>query len=217
MDPDFYRIRDCCRRNLIKYTMKAFSSIPKTDTPLILDMGCGTGEPSLALLQVCDGKIFAVDSNKECISVLERKVSELNYADRIEVVCGSIFDENLLQKKFDIVLAEGLLNVIGFETGLRLLVYCLKQNGYLIIHDELKNDAEKRAILKKYGLNLLNTFELSEDVWWNEYYSCLEKLIDKTKDSVFNKEICEINEFKKDPESSRSIYYIAELALPAVL
>lgn len=215
MNSNSYEVRDCCRRNLVRYTVKAFSLIPEMDRPTILDLGCGTGEPALALLGVCSGKIYAVDSDKACISRLREKVKASNYTDRIKVIHGSVFDQDRLRNKFDIVLAEGLLNMIGFETGLPLLIQFLKQSGYLIIHDELRNDAEKRILFSKYNLELLNSFELDENIWRNEYYACLERLTGNAEDASSQSVLNEINEFKKDPESCRSIYYIAARICPA--
>ena len=63
-----------------------------------------------------------------------------------------------------------------------------------------------KSALGRYGLELLNAFELSEHVWWNEYYACLEKLISNADDTLVQSEINEINEFKKNPEKCRSIY-----------
>ncbi|MCO1604383.1 class I SAM-dependent methyltransferase [Desulfosporosinus nitroreducens] len=214
MSPNSYKVRDSCRKNLVKYTMKAFSLIPPIDNPVILDMGCGTGEPALALLEICNGKIYAVDSDIECVSVLNEKAKTSGHADRIKVINGSVFDRNMFQNQFDIVLAEGLLNILGFETGLPLLINFLKQRGYLIIHDQLQNDAKKRALFTKYNLNLLDAFELDENIWWNEYYCCLERSIDNIEDTLCQKEINEIIEYKKDPENCRSIYYIVARTQP---
>lgn len=209
-----YEIKDDCRRNLIKYTIKAFSLIPTIDHPVILDIGCGTGESALALVEISNGKIHAVDSDNACISLLKEKVNLLNYTDRIEVIQGSVFDQNLLQYKYDIVLAEGLLNVIGFVKGLSVLVKYLKQSGYLIIHDEFQNDAEKKTLFRKYNLELINTFELDENIWWNEYFCCLERSIKNIdNDFLFKKEINELIEFKNNPRNCRSIYYILHRVL----
>jgi len=204
-----YEIKDRCRKNLLKYTIKAFSLIPPIDEPLILDMGCGTGEPALALIEICNGKIDAVDSDKACVTLFKEKVDSLNYSDRIKVISGYVFDQNLFQDKYDIVLAEGLLNIIGFDKGLPLLIKYLKKSGYLIIHDELKNDTEKKSLFGKYGLELMNSFELDESIWGNEYYRCMERSIkNMSNDSLFEKEIDEIREFKNNPENCRSVYYI---------
>lgn len=98
--------------------------------------------------------------------------------------------------------------MIGFETGLPVLINRLKDIGYLIIHDELKSDREKRAIFKKYNLELLNAFVLDENVWRDDYYRCLEKSIRKENEGLFEREINEIIQFKKNPEIFRSIYYV---------
>jgi cyclopropane fatty-acyl-phospholipid synthase-like methyltransferase len=203
-----YEIRDSCRRNLNKYTIEAFSSIPPINKPLILDMGCGTGVSTLALTKISNGKIYAVDSDNSCLLWLEEKVKALNCADRIKVIHASVFDENLFDEKFDIILAEGLLNVIGFETGLPVLIKHLKDIGYLIIHDEFKSDREKRALFKKHNLEPLNAFVLNENVWWEDYYRCLEKSISKKDERLFEKEHNEVIEFKKNPEIFRSRYYV---------
>ncbi len=208
MNQNPYEIRDRCRRNLNKYTVEAFSLIPPIDKPLILDMGCGTGVPALALTKISNGRIYAVDSDDSCLLWLEEKVKALNCADRIKVIHASAFDENLFDEKFDIILAEGLLNVIGFETGLPVLIKHLKDIGYLIIHDEFKSAREKRALFKKYNLEMLSSFVLDENVWRDAYYRCLEKLISKGDDGLFEKERYEIMEFKKNPEILRSRYYV---------
>lgn len=39
MNSIIYDIRDSCRKNLVKYTIKAFSCIPEIDHPVILDIG----------------------------------------------------------------------------------------------------------------------------------------------------------------------------------
>lgn len=208
MNPNPYEIKDRCRRNLNKYTFKALSSIPQIDKPLILDMGCGTGVLTLALTEIRNGRIYAVDSDDSCLLWLKEKVKALNCADRIKVIHASAFDENLFDEKFDIVLAEGLLNVIGFQMGLPVLIKYLKDSGYLIIHDEFKSDREKRVLFKKYNLELLNSLVLDENVWWDDYYRCLEKSISTENEGLFEKERHEIIEFKKNPEIFRSIYYV---------
>ncbi len=208
MSQTLCEIRDRCRRNLNKYTIEAFSLMPSIDKPLILDMGCGTGVPTLALTEISNGGIYAVDSDDSCLLWLEEKVKALNCANRIKVIHASVFDENLFDEKFDIVLAEGLLNVIGFEKGLPVLIKHLKDTGYLIIHDEFKRGREKRALFKKYNLELLNSFVLDENVWWDDYYRCLEKSISKENEGLFEREINEIIQFKKNPEIFKSIYYV---------
>ncbi|MCU0822560.1 MAG: class I SAM-dependent methyltransferase [Spirochaetes bacterium] len=204
-----YEIIDSCRKNLTKYTLKAFTSIPEIDRPLILDAGCGTGEPTLALMENCNGYFYAVDVDKPSLDRLKNKIEALNYSDRIKIINASIFDLKNFNKKFDIVLAEGLLNVAGFERGLSFLINLVKINGYLIIHDEFNNDSDKKLSFRKNNLMLLESYTLDENIWWNEYYSCLQNKINVINDdAIFKNEIKEINDIKSAPEKFRSIYYI---------
>ncbi|MBU1077916.1 MAG: class I SAM-dependent methyltransferase [Spirochaetes bacterium] len=208
---NLYEIKDECRKNLNKYTIQAFSFIPKIEYPTILDIGCGTGVPSLSLIEICNGTIYAVDSDQLCLNWFKEKVTALNLNDRIKIFNESIFNPALFHFRFDIILAEGLLNVIGFKKGLPILINYLKHDGYLIIHDELKNDSEKRIIFEKSNLKLLNSFEIDKDVWLNEYFNCLEmKIKNINDDNQFENEIKEIYEHKSDSNNLYSIYYILQ-------
>jgi cyclopropane fatty-acyl-phospholipid synthase-like methyltransferase len=202
-------IKDECRNNLCRYTIQAFSIIPEIEKPLILDIGCGTGVTLLSLAKKFDGTIYGVDPDMESINRLKKKVSELKLNERIKIFNDSIFNTDLFQFKFNIVLAEGLLNVIGFEKGLPLLISYVKKGGFIIIHDELKDDTEKRTIFESYKLKLLGSFTLNQDVWWNEYYDCLEKKIKNIYNgNQFENELKEIEGYKKNPLNYKSIYYI---------
>jgi predicted RNA methylase len=75
MNSNIYEIRDNCRKNLNKYTLRAFSLIPKIENPLILDMGCGTGVPTLALMEACNCSMYAVDVDNLSLLWLFRKCS----------------------------------------------------------------------------------------------------------------------------------------------
>lgn len=206
---NLYKIKDECRNNLNKYTRKAFSIIPRIDKPVILDAGCGTGVPTLALIELCNGTIFAVDPDQSSTNWFNEKVTALNLNDRIIILNDSILNPSLFNFKFDIIIAEGLLNVIGFEKGLQILVNYLKKERYLIIHDEFKNDLQKRRYFKENNLKLLHSFKLDENVWLNEYFNCLKSKIEIIKDNqLFETELKEIADNIKNPNNLKSIYYI---------
>lgn len=211
MDRDIFEIKDECRKKLSRYTLRAYSLIPEVDNPLILDIGCGTGVSSLEILKKCNGIIYAVDPDLSSIEQLKKKVSLLNLNSRIKIFNDSIYNTDIFKEKFDIVLAEGLLNVIGFENGLPLLIGHLKKRGYIIIHDELKDDSHKRVMFENYNLRLLDTFVLDENVWWNDYYSCLEERIKAFKrNDLFKNEIDEIAGYRENPLEFRSVFYILQ-------
>ena len=43
---------DIIREGLSKYTRKAFQVLPKLDKPCILDIGCGSGVPTIELAKI---------------------------------------------------------------------------------------------------------------------------------------------------------------------
>ncbi|MFC2121646.1 class I SAM-dependent methyltransferase, partial [Bacteroidota bacterium] len=85
MDKEYFNIKDNCRKGLLKYLSKAISIIPIIDKPKILDVGCGSGVPTLLLADKFNGNITAVDSDKKSINKLAEKVKELNLSNRITI------------------------------------------------------------------------------------------------------------------------------------
>ncbi len=206
---DQNEIKDQCRKNLNRYTLRAFSLIPISPDPFILDIGCGSGVPTLALLESCSGRFVAVDCDPACLERLRSKVQRLQAAVRIEVIQASILALPQFPEKFDIILAEGSLHNVGFKTGMSIVNDLLKNNGHALIHEPLDRDKEKRMFFKKIGLEMIEAFVLNEDVWRNEYFACLENSIAHAGDGALLSEVTrEIAEFRRNPKSCQSIYYI---------
>jgi ubiquinone/menaquinone biosynthesis C-methylase UbiE len=214
---DIHEIRDDCRANLNKYTREAFLAIPAIEHPRILDLGCGTGVPTIEMAGLTDGKIVAVDVNQESLDVFRNKIDILNLKDRISIVQNSVINTHLFENHYDIILAEGILHIIGFEKGLRIFTRLLKSNGYFMIHDEYRYEKRKLKVIAKYGYELVKFFILDEKIWWDEYFGFMEKKImdlERTyadtsgSEELFRPLKNEIAIFRKDPKSCRSIYYV---------
>lgn len=73
MNNVYYTIKDNCRKGLLKYLSQALSIIPAIENPLLLDIGCGTGVPTLALAEKFNGHIIAIDINAESIQKIGTK------------------------------------------------------------------------------------------------------------------------------------------------
>jgi len=94
------------------------------------------------------------------------------------------------------VLAEGFLNVIGFDKGFVEVVRMIKRGGYFLIHDEYKDHGMKCDFIRKNNCELAGTVFLDEGVWWNHYYSHLEGAINsgeiKQRAELFKTDLNEI-------------------------
>lgn len=214
MDKEYYIIKDNCRKGLLKYLSKAISKIPTIEKPLLLDVGCGSGVPTLFLAENFDGNIIAVDPDTESINRLEKKIEENNLSTRITIIKESLFKTSLKDYQFDLILAEGFLNTVGFEKGFLKLIGLLKQNGYLIIHDDYQNQNKNIKLIEKNNCRILDMFRLDELIWWNDYYNCLEKEIASIKNKkllgLFKPELHEIELYKQDSSQFNSVYYVIE-------
>jgi len=114
MTKEYYQIKDKCREGLLKYLAEAVSLLPRINRFKALDIGCGTGVPTLWLAENYGGIITAVDTDEDALDWLKEKNIKKGLENQITVKAISFY--NLKQKScfFDIILAEGFLNVIGF-------------------------------------------------------------------------------------------------------
>jgi cyclopropane fatty-acyl-phospholipid synthase-like methyltransferase len=106
---EYFQIKDNCRKGLIKHLDKVFSIIPRLDNPEILDIGCGTGVPTLWIADNYSGTIFAIDTDQNSLDWLQKKINDKSFQYKVTISNTSFFDYKLLPDYFDIILAEGFL------------------------------------------------------------------------------------------------------------
>ncbi len=214
MNKEYFEIKDKCRAGLLKYLGKAILIIPDIPYPKILDAGCGTGVPALFVSEKIAGELTTVDTDTVSINILRKKVTEYKLTDRIHVINCSLFDIKPKNTLFDLIIAEGILNAVGFQKGFKRILELSNEKGYIIIHDEYKDLNKKIELIKKHNCRLLDSFVLDENIWWNDYFKCLEKEIsfvaDKELLKLFKSDIEEIKMFKKNPYRYTSAYFIIE-------
>ncbi len=211
---EYYQIKDKCRAGLLKYLAEAVSLLHEANNPRILDIGCGTGIPTIWLAEKYGGTITAIDTDKDALNWLQKKIINKGLENHITVINISFNALKEDRRFFDIILAEGFLNVIGFEKGFVKLAEMLKEGGYFVIHDEYKDHEKKCDYIGKNHCDLVGTVYLGENVWWNNYYKQLEAEINSRRSiqikDLFKSELNEIEYYNKDPSSYRSIYYIVK-------
>jgi SAM-dependent methyltransferase len=189
----------------LSFTRKAFQMLPRLADPRILDVGCGQGRATLELARLSGGQVVGLDIDQAALEVLSRRIEEEGLTGHIQVVHGSMFDMDFPDESFDVVWAEGALNVIGFERGLRAWRRLIKSNGFLVVHDgvwlqpdpppeivarwqpsfpEIGTVPEYVRRLPGCGYRLVGHFPLPEEFWWVNYYALIEARIDALRPKV---------------------------------
>ncbi len=216
-DTTFQLDKELIRARLNKYTRKAFRMLSQIDKPRILDVGCGSGVPTMELARLSTGQITGLDINKSLLDKLTRKVNKAGISDRVKTLHCSMFDMDFPDESFDIIWAEGSISAIGFKRGLQEWKRLLKPKGFMVIHDEQGNVTQKLEQISDCGYELLGHFTLSKDTWQAEYFTPLEELIRETRAKhADNPKIAEelkdaqweVDEFRKHPERNSSVYFV---------
>jgi len=211
--------RDVVRRRLLKYARRAFQMLPKLDKPRILDVGCGSGVPTIELARLGQGEVIGIDIDQPALDKLTKKIKEAGLSNQVQAVNCSILDMSFPDESFDIIWSEGSIFVIGFESGIREWKRLLKPNGFMVIHDEQGNIEEKLEQISKCGYKILGYFVLSQDTWRAEYFTPLEKLVTKSQtihidDSQTLEELKqarrELEMFRNNPERNNSVYFVIQ-------
>ena len=211
--------KDACRKNLSKYTIRAFQTLPKIEAPTILDIGCGSGVPTLELARQCNGEIIGLDIDRSLLDLLEKKIQRAGLSDRVRAVECSMFELGFPDESFDIIWAEGSISVIGFEKGIRDWRRLIKPGGYLVVFDQSRGLSEKLRHITSSGYDLINHFEVKGETFWEDYYIPLQKRInnlriefrgDTQAQRALEKEHSEIDMVKRDPSKFSSTFFIIQ-------
>ncbi|MHA1471957.1 MAG: class I SAM-dependent methyltransferase [Promethearchaeota archaeon] len=210
---------DHFREVFSKYTIEAFRKLPKLEKPRILDIGCGSGVPTMELARLTDGKIIGIDIDQESLDRLSRKIEQEGLTDRVKAIKCSLINIKFPDNSFDIIWAEGSITSLGVEKSLRGWNSILKPKGFMVIHDEIKHFFKKRDKVASCGYKMIEHFSLPEEAWWEEYYRPLEikvkKLYKKYSNDpaalkVLNLHQTEIDIVKASPKSFQSVFCIMQ-------
>ncbi len=106
----------------------------------ILEVACGTGRITLPIIE-SGKKVYALDYSQAMLDILDSKIKEKGYADKIEIMCQDMRDIKC-KEKFDVVLITSnsvnhLEKSEDFEKMLQSVYSILKEGGILVF-DALK-------------------------------------------------------------------------------
>ena len=208
---------DIIRGSFNKYTEKAFQMLPQLDRPRILDIGCGSGVPTMELARLSNGQVTALDINQTLVNILGRKIEKAGLSDRVKAIRCSMLDMDFPDESFDIIWAEGSIATIGFERGLKEWRRFLKPDGFLAVHDETGNIPEKLERISHCNYELMGYFTMDKHIWWDEYFFHFEKLLNELRGKYLDdskaltslaREQKELDMVKKNPEQHCSAFFV---------
>jgi len=220
------------------YTREAYHKIPEISAPRILDIGCGRGEVTLELARLSMGTVIGLDINQASLDELIEKAEERALSDRVNIMNRSMHDMDFPEESFDIIWAEGSIFVVGFEKGLVAWRRFIKPGGFLVVHEMtwlqedppreildhwvkvypgIRTEAENIQKIKDWGYELIDHFQVPEEVWWHDYYDPLATLILQLREKyasdpealkVLEKEQHEVDLYRKYSKWYGSAFYV---------
>ena len=248
MEALFYKIYNALPRGgpgNVESTRKAFELLPDLpDNPKILDIGCGKGIHTIELAKMSDGRIVAVDNHRPFLDAHKQSAILAGVSDRLLCLQGDMFSLGFRPNAFDLIWSEGAIYILGFENGLKSCKQLVRENGYVAVteiswlkenppsdlsdffHKEYPdmNDIQGNfEIIDTVGYDLIDYFILTEDAWWDDYYSPLEQkiqeLIPEYKDNTDAQELfksieLEIDMYRKFSDYYGYVFYIISPTIP---
>lgn len=168
----------------------------------ILDVGAGTGEQTLTLLeQLPTARVDALDKEAQFLAQLTQRVQGAAVSDapeRLQAVCADFQHYDLPEQAYDLIWSEGALYFMGLSKALAHFKPALKPGGFLVFstltwlvdepsrevktywdehYPEMPTLMEQMACFEALGYTLLEIQVLPETVWWESYYTPIQQAI----------------------------------------
>ncbi len=220
-------------------TLRALEAVGELpERPRILDVGSGTGHPTLILARRCGGTVVAVDIDPESLAEVKRRASQANLQQHVETQVASMTELEFPEESFDLIWSEGAIYNMGFEKGLRDWRRFLRPGGCIAVselswltddpprvvrefwQDEYPGMASReenvRAV-ERSGYQPVDSFALPASVW-REFYRPLKERVAGLRDKYVSVEDAqetldsmqrEIDVFGASEGSYSYVFYVA--------
>lgn len=179
-------------------TRRAFEMMSHvSESPRILDVGCGPGMQTVELLKTTSGTVVALDLFPEMIARVEARAESAGVSDRLETLEQDMMEMAFPKSSFDVIWSEGAIYFLGFEAGLKKVKEFIKPSGYLVVSEavwlkpnppaevvefwreypEIDTVAAKLEVIKRLGFEAVGHFVFPPAAWTDQYYNPMEERI----------------------------------------
>ncbi len=199
-------------------------------SPVVLDLGCGTGAQTLHLAELTNGSIVALDNHAPSIERLRAIIAERGLDGRIRAEIGDMANPDLPPGSFDLAWSEGAFYNIGIDRALQLCRTLLRPGGCLAFTDavwltadpppEVKEvfDAEYPGMgtaaavidsITRAGFSPAGHFTLPDEAWWDDFYTPMLRRIDELERAHTGdaEAIAVLADLRREPEMHRRYSY----------
>ena len=180
-------------------TLRALSLTGLQGRLRVLDVACGPGAASLALLAALpEAEVTAVDLHASFLDAAAARASEAGHADRFRCVQADMTDLPFPPESFDLIWCEGAVYILGVAAALEAWRPLVGRGGRLAFTDAvwlterphprarrfwteypaMTGVAGVRARIAGAGWRPLADFVLAE-VAWSNYYAPLADRLDR--------------------------------------
>lgn len=184
-------------------TTKAFNMLDSAPE-LILEIGCGKGNSTIALANLSDAKIIAIDNEQSALDRLEEKITEQKLKERITTQCVSMTELKFDNESFDLIWAEASMYIMGVQSALKKFRPLLKKNGMLVFSDlvwlkdspsnesiefwkgeypDMQDVSSRLSHIEKAGYQVKESFTVSNRAW-EQYYEPLQERLKVVGESM---------------------------------
>ncbi|WP_110462067.1 50S ribosomal protein L11 methyltransferase [Ruminiclostridium sufflavum] len=140
----------------------------------VLDVGCGTGILSIIAGKLGARKVEAIDIDEVAVRVAAENISLNKESSRINVFKGVLTDLAQDEKKYDIIVANIIANVI-IDLA-EVIPYYLKRKASLFITSGIIKERRQEVVnaCLKSGMSCIETLEMGE--WVAMVFKCQDTL-----------------------------------------
>jgi SAM-dependent methyltransferase len=178
-------------------TRRALDAVPDVGPHTrVLDIGCGTGSQTRALVEHSSARVLAIDNYPPFVEELNREAQRLGLGNRLEARVADMRALDFPSASFDVIWCEGAIYNVGFETGLRDWRRLLVPGGHMAVSEVCwtRSDpprecaefwaAEYPSIrtvpmlleaIDACGYDCIAQFSMPQTAWWDNYYQPLQQ------------------------------------------